>query len=68
MTEEKGSRHRNCTWYLLIVAGMTLLMLAVDWYHERHDRHLGGDGERLREKIDRGCFLKEWGWSLCASA
>ena len=48
------------TWNVLIVTGMTLLMLIVDLYHERHDRHLGGDGERLREKIDCGCFLKEW--------
>lgn len=57
------------TWNVLIVAGMTLLMLAVDLYHERHDRHLGGDGQRLREKIDRGCFLKEWVLVLlCISA
>ena len=56
------------TWNVLIVFGMTLLMLWVDLYHERHDRHLGGDGERLREKIDRGCFLKEWALVLvCVS-
>ena len=57
------------TWNVLIVTGMTLLMLIVDLYHERHDRHLGGDGERLREKINRGCFLKEWVLVLlCISA
>ena len=57
------------TWNVLIVAGMALLMLIVDLYHERHDRHLGGDGERLREKIDRRCFLKEWVLvRLCISA
>lgn len=59
------------TWNVLIVLGMTLLMLLVDRYHERHDRHLGGDGLGLRERIDRGCFLKEWGLVLaciCAIA
>lgn len=48
----------NCTWYQCY--GMTLLMLAVDLYHERHDRHFEGDGIRLREKIDGGSFWKEW--------
>lgn len=48
------------TWNVLIVAGMTVLMLTVDLYHERHDRHLGGDGVGLRERIDRGSFVKEW--------
>lgn len=52
------------TWNGMIVLGMTLLMLAVDRYHEHHDRHLGGDGIRLRERIDHGSFWKEWIWAL----
>lgn len=48
------------TWNVLIVTGMTVLMIAVDRYHERHDPHLGGDGLGLRERIDQGCFGREW--------
>ena len=54
------------TWNVLIVTGMTLLMVMVDLYHEKHDRHLGGDGVCLRERIDRGSFWKEWGFFLLA--
>lgn len=39
---------------------MTVLMIVVDRYHERHDPHLGGDGLSLRERIDQGCFWREW--------
>ena len=48
------------TWNVLIVTGMTVLMIVVDRYHERHDPHLGGDGLGLRERIDQGCFWREW--------
>lgn len=54
------------TWNVLIVTGMTLLMVIVDLYHEKHDRHLGGDGVCLRKRIDRGSFWKEWGLLLLA--
>ncbi len=48
------------SWSLMIVAGMAGVMLLTDLYHERHDPHLGGDGVRLRDRIDRGSFVKEW--------
>ncbi len=48
------------TWNIAIILGVTGLMIWVDLYHERHDSHLGGDGEKLRNRIDGGCFMKEW--------
>lgn len=47
-------------WNVMIILCMTALMIIVDHYHERHDHHLGGDGLRLRDYIDRGSFWKEW--------
>ena len=58
---EINSTYQNFnSWSLMIVVGMAGMMLLADIYHERHDEHLGGDGVRLRERIDRGSFVKEW--------
>ena len=58
---EINSTYQNFnSWSLMIVVGMAGMMLLADIYHERHDAHLGGDGVRLRDRIDRGSFVKEW--------
>ncbi len=58
--EINGTYQQFNSWTLLIVLGTAGVILLTDLYHERHDPHLGGDGVSLRERIDRGSFVKEW--------